>query len=75
MAMDDLVYVPLKTRFLAEAEAAGCKTIDGLKMLVYQGAEQFRLFTGHEAPVDIMYEAALKGLKDGEKKIEPLKGQ
>ncbi len=63
----DIVYVPLKTRFLAEAEAAGCRTIDGLKMLVYQGAEQFRLFTGQEAPVDLMYQAALARLSDGKK--------
>ncbi len=61
----DIVYVPLKTKFLSEAEASGCKTIDGLKMLVYQGAEQFKLFTGRQPPVELMYEAALKELKDG----------
>ncbi|QJA05321.1 shikimate dehydrogenase [Thermosulfurimonas marina] len=65
----DLVYVPLRTRFLAEAEAAGCLTIDGLKMLVYQGAEQFRLFTGKNPPLDLMYQAALERLKKhGEEK-------
>ncbi|RUM89418.1 MAG: shikimate dehydrogenase, partial [Thermodesulfatator sp.] len=64
----DLVYVPLKTRFLCEAAAAGCLIIDGLRMLVHQGTEQFRLFTGREAPVELMYQAALKELKRGEKK-------
>ena len=63
----DIVYVPLKTRFLVEAAAAGCKTIDGLKMLVYQGAEQFRLFTGYEPPVELMYEAALEVLRGKER--------
>ncbi len=64
----DIVYVPLKTRFLSEAEAAGCQTIDGLRMLVYQGAEQFRLFTQKDPPIDLMYKAALERLRHGEKK-------
>ncbi len=63
----DIVYRPLRTRFLSQAEAAGCRIIDGLRMLVHQGAEQFRLFTGREAPVEIMYQAALEGLEGGEK--------
>ncbi len=64
----DIVYVPLRTRFLSEAEAAGCQTIDGLRMLVHQGAEQFKLFTGKEPPTDLMYQAALEGLRHGEEK-------
>lgn len=42
----DLVYNPVRTRFLARAEAAGCRTIDGLEMFLHQAAEQFRLWTG-----------------------------
>jgi shikimate dehydrogenase len=54
MVVMDIVYHPLKTRLLREAEAAGCVTIDGLAMFVYQGARQFELWTGLAAPVDIM---------------------
>lgn len=55
----DIVYKPLRTRLLQEAAASGCRTIDGLQMLVYQGARQFELFTGWPAPVEIMRRAAL----------------
>jgi shikimate dehydrogenase len=55
----DIVYKPLQTRLLQEAAARGCQTIDGLQMLVYQGARQFELFTGRPAPVEIMRQAAL----------------
>jgi shikimate dehydrogenase len=50
----DIVYNPLKTRLLREAEAAGCETIDGLSMFVHQGVRQFELWTGLAAPVEIM---------------------
>lgn len=46
----DLVYNPLRTRFLAEAEAAGRRTISGLEMFLGQGNAQFRLWTGHNLP-------------------------
>jgi len=52
----DIVYAPLRTRLLIEAEAAGCQIVDGLKMLLYQGAAQFKLWTGREAPLDVMRE-------------------
>ena len=42
----DLVYNPTATRFLAHAEGCGCRTIDGLTMVVHQAVEQFRLWTG-----------------------------
>lgn len=48
----DLVYNPLRTRFLAEAESAGWETQDGLGMFVEQGRAQFRLWTGRELPAD-----------------------
>jgi shikimate dehydrogenase len=50
----DIVYNPLKTRLLREAEAAGCTTIDGVSMFVRQGVRQFELWTGLAAPVEIM---------------------
>jgi len=54
----DVVYNPLETRLLADAKKSGARTLSGLSMLVYQGALSFELWTGKEAPVDIMYEAA-----------------
>jgi shikimate dehydrogenase len=47
----DLVYNPLKTRFLGEAEAAGARIIDGLSMFAAQGAAQFKLWTGLDLPM------------------------
>ncbi|EGB15118.1 shikimate 5-dehydrogenase [Pseudodesulfovibrio mercurii] len=44
----DIVYNPLRTRFLAEAEAAGCRTVSGLEMFLHQGLAQFRLWTGRD---------------------------
>ncbi len=58
----DIVYNPLKTRLLKEAEKAGAKTIDGLGMFVYQGAEALRIWLGIEPPVDVMRNAVLKAL-------------
>jgi shikimate dehydrogenase len=54
----DIVYQPLQTRLLREAEAHGCAAIDGLQMLIHQGAAQFELFTGRPAPAEIMAQAA-----------------
>lgn len=59
----DIVYNPLKTRLLEEAEKAGAKTIPGLRMLVHQGAASFKIWTGQEAPVKAMWEAAEEALK------------
>jgi shikimate dehydrogenase len=53
----DIVYSPLKTRLLMEAKKAGAVTIDGIRMLVLQGAESFRIWTGIEPPVDVMEQA------------------
>jgi shikimate dehydrogenase len=50
----DIVYAPLETRMLREAKAAGCLTIDGLQMLLHQGAAQFELWTGQAAPLEVM---------------------
>ncbi len=53
----DIVYAPLRTKLLQEAEAAGCRTVNGLEMLLFQGVAQFELWTGLEAPVEVMREA------------------
>lgn len=59
----DLVYNPSETRFLREARAAGCRTVGGLAMLVAQGQEQFKLWTGGDAPDGVMRRAAEAVLK------------
>lgn len=48
----DLVYTPLKTQFLLEAEARGCVTVDGLGMLLHQAAPGFERWFGHRPEVD-----------------------
>lgn len=59
----DIVYNPIKTRLLKEAEAVGAETISGVDMLVWQGALAFELWTGVKAPVKLMRETAIKGLQ------------
>lgn len=59
----DIVYNPLETRLLREAKAAGAKTISGVLMLVYQGAEAFRLWTGVEPSVELMKKTVLEALQ------------
>ena len=54
----DLVYHPLRTPLLVAAAAQGCRTVDGLGMLVHQGARQLELWTGLEAPRAVMRDAA-----------------
>jgi shikimate dehydrogenase len=54
----DLIYQPSVTPLLRDARAAGCRTMNGLSMLVYQGALSFELWTGRKAPIDVMRRAA-----------------
>jgi shikimate dehydrogenase len=61
----DIVYKPLETRLLQEAKARGCQTIDGLRMLIHQATEQFTLWTGRPAPLEIMARAAYRSLSKG----------
>ena len=58
----DMVYNPAQTPLLVEAGQAGARTLGGLSMLVYQGAASFELWTGREAPVQVMFEAARRAL-------------
>ncbi|MBN1615027.1 MAG: shikimate dehydrogenase [Deltaproteobacteria bacterium] len=59
----DLIYNPLKSKLLAQAEAAGCFVRSGLGMFVHQGAQQIRLWTGLEPPLSVMREVVLETLK------------
>ena len=52
LIVSDVIYNPRETRFLREAREAGCRTFNGMYMLLYQGAEAFRLWTGQDMPVD-----------------------
>lgn len=58
----DLVYNPLETPLLRQAAIAGASILGGLAMLVHQGAMSFRLWTGREAPLDIMFTKARQAL-------------
>jgi shikimate dehydrogenase len=56
----DIVYRPRRTPLLAAARAAGAVTVDGLQMLLHQGALAFALWTGREAPLECMRRALLR---------------
>ena len=59
----DMVYNPARTPLLEEAAEAGADCLGGLPMLVYQGAGSFERWTGLEAPVQVMFEAAEEALE------------
>lgn len=63
----DIVYNPVKTRLLAEAEKAGARTVSGLNMLVWQGALAFEKWTGLRPPLELMRREAARALKKYEK--------
>lgn len=52
LVVADVIYNPRKTKLLREAEHAGCSTFNGMYMLLYQGAQAFRLWTGRDMPVE-----------------------
>ncbi|MEZ0344388.1 MAG: shikimate dehydrogenase [Caldimicrobium sp.] len=64
----DIVYLPLKTKFLQDAERY-CETIDGLRMLLHQGVEQFKLFTGLNPPVKVMEKVLYEEVTKLEKEL------
>ncbi|MBN2326703.1 MAG: shikimate dehydrogenase [Candidatus Omnitrophica bacterium] len=59
----DVIYNPAKTLLLQRAERRFARIINGVPMFVNQGAEQFRLWTGQEPPVDVMHEAVKNALE------------
>jgi len=62
----DMVYRPAKTAFMQQAEAQGLRAIGGLGMLVRQGAASFEIWTGQQAPVDVMFDAVRAALQEKE---------
>ena len=50
----DIVYNPVKTKFLAMAEKAGARIVGGLEMLIHQGSKSFELWTGKPFPIEIV---------------------
>lgn len=63
----DIVYNPVRTKLLRDAAGAGAVTVEGLDMLVWQGALAFEKWTGREAPFALMKEVALAELEKDEK--------
>ncbi len=59
----DIVYNPVNTMLLREAKKVGARTIDGVKMLVYQGVEAFKIWTERYPPVDVMENAVREKLE------------
>jgi shikimate dehydrogenase len=60
----DIVYNPLKTQLMLDADEVGAKTLGGLWMLVYQGVEAFEIWTGVRPNALTMYDAAEKALRE-----------
>ena len=64
----DLIYS--RTKFLRDAEAAGCTVMDGETMLLHQGAAAFSLWTGQEAPLQVMDDALAEARSEGVRSAE-----
>jgi shikimate dehydrogenase len=60
--VSDIVYNPLQTRFLKDAEEQGATVHQGVGMFIYQGALAFELFTGQKAPIEVMRKVVLENL-------------
>ena len=67
----DLIYTPRPTPWLALGQQRGCRTIDGLEMLVQQGAASLRRWSGRaDVPVALMREGALRSLDSNQAQPE-----
>jgi len=64
MIVCDVVPNPPETLFIRKAKANGCQTLTGLPMLVNQAGISFRIWTGRDAPIDVMKEATLREFSD-----------
>ena len=60
LIVSDVIYNPEETKLLSMAKASGCQVFNGLYMLLYQGAEAFKIWTGKDMPVDIIKEKYFK---------------
>lgn len=58
----DVVYSPYRTKMLREAEAIGCRTVEGYWMLLWQGVDAFRFWTGQEPDVEIMTDVVVRSV-------------
>jgi shikimate dehydrogenase len=61
-AVYDMIYRPAETELLKRAKAAGCRTANGLGMLLYQGAKALEIWSGEAAPVQVMRQALEKNV-------------
>ena len=52
LVVTDCIYSPRKTKLLEMAEQQGCKTLNGIGMMLWQGAAQIKIWTGEDAPID-----------------------
>ena len=59
----DIVYNPSQTQLLCDASEKDCRVVEGVDMLVYQGAAAFELWTTARAPIEAMRRAVIKNLK------------
>ena len=59
----DIIYNPLETKLYKMAKINGCKVLNGIEMLIHQGAASFRLWTGMDMPIDEVREKVYKSLK------------
>ena len=62
MVVMDMVYRPMDTRLIRDAEAADCLCVFGLDMLLYQGTAQFEIWTSNEPPVEVMRQTLIESL-------------
>jgi shikimate dehydrogenase len=63
----DIVANPLETPLLRDAAVQGCRTLGGLAMLVRQGAASLEMWTGKDAPLDVMFAAARQAMSESQK--------
>jgi shikimate dehydrogenase len=62
----DVIYNPVQTQLLKDADEAGCTTLNGVGMFIHQGAEQIKLWTGKEPPREFMKQIVLEKLREDE---------
>ena len=54
LIVSDIIYNPRETKLIRLAREVGCPTFNGLYMLLYQGAEAFKIWTGKDMPIDVI---------------------
>jgi shikimate dehydrogenase len=59
----DAAFIPVRSRLIRDAAAAGCRTIDGTRMMLHQFCGQVELYTGHPAPLDAMAQALIEEIE------------